>query len=262
MILSKVHKIYTNKKVFFASDFHLGTPNFQKSREREDRIIRWLNEIKPQTEALFLIGDIFDFWFEYKRVVPKGFIRLQGKLAEFTDAGIQVYLFGGNHDMWMFDYFYQELNIPVFHKPQIWLINDQKFYIGHGDGLGPGDHVYKFFKKIFTNQLSRFMFATIHPNWGIGLANYLSRRSRASQDEKESEFLGEKEWLWQYCQEVEQQAHHDYYVFGHRHLPLDLEVGAQSRYINTGDWLKYYTYACFDGESLELKTYKDEALSS
>jgi len=251
------------KKVFFASDFHLGVPNAQKSREREHRILKWLETIKSETQVLFLVGDIFDFWFEYKKVIPKGFVRLQGKLAEWTDEGIPIYFFTGNHDLWMFDYFTEELGVPVFHQPQQFIINNKKLLIGHGDGLGPGDSLYKLLKAVFTNKLAQWCFAQIHPNIGIYLANLWSRKSRMQNDKKgEDEFLGEKEWLWQFCKEKEIEEHHDFYIFGHRHLPLDLEVDKTSRYINLGEWVNYDTYAVFDGESLKLTRFSENTLSS
>jgi UDP-2,3-diacylglucosamine hydrolase len=250
--------LHPSQKVYFASDFHLGAPDWQTSRLREDKIVRWLTQIQADAAAVFLVGDIFDFWFEYRHAIPKGFIRLQGKLAELTDSGIPVVFFSGNHDMWMFDYFKKELNIPIYHQPQTWLINDVKFLIGHGDGLGPGDFTYKIIKRIFRNPICQWLFARLHPNFGIGLASYLSRNSRARNMRKNTDdrFLGEKEWLVQYCTETEAKTHHDYYIFGHRHLPLDLEIAPNSRYVNLGEWLKYDTYAAFDGGQLRLSVFE------
>lgn len=247
-----------DKKVFFASDFHLGTPTHEQSRIREQKIVKWLRSIQHEAGAIFLVGDIFDFWFEYKRAIPKGFARLQGVLAEFTDSGIPVVFFTGNHDLWMFDYFTEELGIDVYHKPHVWTINQKKFYVGHGDGLGPGDRKYKLIKKVFTNKLAQWMFARLHPNFGIGFAGMWSKHSRAKNMTKDDQFFGEQEWLWQYSREIENAEHHDYYVFGHRHLPLDLKVGENSRYINLGEWLHYQTYGCFDGNTLSLKAFEKE----
>jgi UDP-2,3-diacylglucosamine hydrolase len=258
MILAKNFQIPPHKKIFFASDFHLGAPDATQSHLREQRIVRWLDQIKPEAAAVFLVGDIFDFWFEYRHAIPKGFIRLQGKLAELTDAGIPVIFFVGNHDMWMFDYFTEELGILVYRKPQIFTFNDKKFYIGHGDGLGPGDYTYKFLKKVFRNRLCQWLFARLHPNFGIGLASFLSRRSRARNMRKQvdEKFLGEEEWLVQFCKEQEQSTHFDYYIFGHRHLPLDIEINSGSRYINLGEWLTFNTYAYFDGQKTHLVTFE------
>jgi UDP-2,3-diacylglucosamine hydrolase len=202
------------------------------------------------------LGDIFDFWFEYKHAIPKGFIRLQGKLAELRDAGIPIIFFTGNHDMWMFDYFPKELGIPVYHDPVILTHQQQRLMIGHGDGLGPGDKFYKILKKIFSNSIAQWLFARIHPNLGIALAKNWSRRSRIANTKKEEKFYGEEnEFLVAYCKEMERKIHHDYYVFGHRHLPLNLSVGEQSQYINLGEWVHFNTYAEYDGKTMELKTF-------
>jgi UDP-2,3-diacylglucosamine hydrolase len=243
------------KRVYFASDFHLGAPDAARSREREKRIVRWLTEASKDAEHIFLVGDLFDFWFEYKTVVPKGYIRLLGKLAELRDKGIGISVFIGNHDMWMHGYFEAELNIPVYYEPQTYTIGGKEFYIGHGDGLGPGDHGYKFLKKVFRNPVCRWLFSVLHPSLGIGLADYFSRKSRAAAGNSELEqFLGEdKEWLAIYSREILQKQHYDYFIFGHRHLPLDLTVGPNSHYINLGDWLNYFTYGVFDGNTAELK---------
>ncbi len=245
------------KKLYFASDFHLGAPSKKDSLKREMKIVRWLDEIKADAHTIFLLGDIFDFWFEYKHAIPKGFIRLQGKLAEISDSGIPIVFFTGNHDMWMFDYFTKELNIPIYRKPVELEVEGKKLMIGHGDGLGPGDHSYKLLKKIFQSKVCQWLFARLHPNFGIGIANFWSKRSRISNTKKdEDSFKGEKEFLWQYCKDIEAEKHHDYYVFGHRHLPLDLEVGQSSRYFNLGEWVNYYTYGVYDGNSFELITFE------
>ncbi|WP_242923279.1 UDP-2,3-diacylglucosamine diphosphatase [Pontibacter liquoris] len=253
---SPINPLPPGKKVYFASDFHLGVPDATTSRAREQKIVRWLEQVRPDAAAIYLVGDIFDFWFEYKHAIPKGFVRLQGKLAEITDAGIPVFFFTGNHDMWMFDYFPRELNIPIVRQPVSTMYGGKTFYIGHGDGLGPGDHTYKLLKKVFNNKACQWLFARIHPNLGIGVANVWSRKSRISNIKKDEAFLGEDEWLIQYCNEVEADRHHDYYIFGHRHLPLDLPIGSDSRYINLGEWVNYCTYAVFDGETLKLETFE------
>lgn len=247
--------IPAGKEVFFASDFHLGAPDANASKIREQKIVTWLTNIKSRAGAVFLVGDIFDFWFEYASAVPRGYVRLLGKIAEFTDAGIPVYFFTGNHDMWMYDYFPREIGVQVFKKPQIWQINGQKILIGHGDGLGPGDYFYKFLKRVFQNPICQWLFARLHPNFGIGLASFLSRRSRARNLKKggEERFLGEsKEWLLQYCQKTEATQHFDYFVFGHRHLPLVYEIAPNSTYINLGEWFKSCTYAVWRAGKIHL----------
>jgi UDP-2,3-diacylglucosamine hydrolase len=246
-----------NKKIFFASDFHLGVPDYASSLQRERHIIQWLNEIKEEAHSIYLLGDIFDFWFEYKYTIPKGYVRLLGKLAELQDAGIPVILFTGNHDMWMFDYFPKELGIPVYREPALLEVGDQKILIGHGDGLGPGDGTYKVLKKIFNSRVCQWLFARLHPNLGITIANAWSRKSRITNNKRQEKFEGEEgEFLWVYCSELEKSAHHDYYIFGHRHLPLNLKVASDSTYINLGEWVHFKTYAVYDGTKVELKEFK------
>lgn len=245
------------KNIYFASDFHLGAPNYDESLLREKRIVAWLDEIEPTAKEIFLVGDIFDFWFEYKHAIPKGFVRLQGKIAQMTDSGIPVHIFTGNHDMWIFDYLPKELGVALYREPITRTFNGKKFYIGHGDGLGPGDHGYKFLKKVFASKFCQWCFARLHPNFGIWLANKSSKSSRAATAKDDEKFLGEEnEWLAIYSKEILAKEHFDYFVFGHRHLPLELKVGENSTYFNLGEWINYNTYLVFDGEKAELKTYK------
>lgn len=251
-------EISVQKKIYFLSDFHLGAPDEKSSLVREKKLVRFFDSIRHNAAQIFIVGDIFDFWYEYKEVVPRGYVRLLGKLAELTDAGIPIHFFVGNHDMWMHDYFQKELNISVYFEPKVFEFNQKIFYIGHGDGLGPGDHGYKFIKKIFRNPLCQWAFGQLHPTWGIGLANYFSRKSRVKTGNSDEIFLGEdKEWLILYCREILEQKHYDYFIFGHRHFPLDFKLSADSRYINLGDWIRNFTYASFDGKDMELKKWND-----
>jgi len=244
------------KKIYFLSDFHLGAPDHASSLTREKMIVDFLDSIKHDASEIFLVGDMFDFWYEYRQVVPKGYVRLLGKLAELTDAGIQMHFFVGNHDMWMKDYFPKELNIPVYFEPAEFTRNGKKLVVGHGDGLGPGDHGYKRLKKIFRNPLCQWLFGILPPVVGMGIANYMSRRSRAQTGATEEVFLGEeKEWLILYCRDVLKEKNIDFFVFGHRHLPIDYRL-YNSRYINLGDWIRYFTYAVFDGNDMILRSYK------
>lgn len=250
-------QLEVGKKIYFISDFHLGAPDHAQSLIREKKIVQFLDRIEPELGQLFIVGDLFDFWYEYKTVVPKGYVRLLGKLASLTDKGIPVHFFVGNHDMWVDGYFEQELNIPVYYQEKQFEFNGKKFLVGHGDGLGPGDHGYKFIKKVFRNKFCQWLFGALHPSWGIGLANYMSRKSRAATGHSDEVFQGEEnEWLIQYCKAVLQKKNFDYFVFGHRHLPIDFKLNDHSRYINLGDWLRYDSYAVFDGTTLSLEYYK------
>lgn len=244
------------KKIYFASDNHLGAPTRDQSAERERIFVSWLKHVKKDAAAIFLLGDLFDFWFEYKTVVPKGFVRTLGALAEITDSGIPVYFFTGNHDLWMNGYFQEELGIPVFHQPEQFEINSKRLFIGHGDGLGPQDKGYKRMKKVFTNPLAKWFFRWLHPDWGVRLAQYFSVKNKLISGEEDREFLGEEnEWLVQYAKRKLSQDHYDYFVFGHRHLPLEIPLQEDSVYINLGDWISHYTYGVLDGADFRLEHY-------
>lgn len=222
-------------------------------------MVHWLEMARKDAREIFLVGDVFDFWFEYKTVVPRGFVRLLGKIAEITDEGIPVHWFIGNHDMWIFDYIPSELGVTMHNEPVIRTFGNKKFFIGHGDGLGPGDYGYKFIKKVFRNKFCQWLFARMHPNFSIWMANFWSKTSRGVGEEKDRHFLGEEnEWLAIYSREILEKEHFDYFIFGHRHLPLDIQLSADSRYVNLGDWIKYFTYAVFDGSELQLMDYRDE----
>jgi UDP-2,3-diacylglucosamine hydrolase len=244
------------KKIYFLSDFHLGTPDAESSLQREKLIVRFLNEIRSDAHAIFIVGDMFDFWYEYRKVVPKGGVRLLGKIAELSDEGIAVYFFVGNHDMWMRSYFQKELNVPVYFEPREFEFNNKRFLIGHGDGLGPGDQGYKAMKKVFRNPVCQWLFGLLPPFIGVGMANYFSNKSRAATGSSEEKFLGEdREWLLIYSKEELQKKHFDFFVFGHRHLPIDFRLNNNSRYINLGEWINFCTYAVFDGAQMQLKSY-------
>ena len=253
----KTIDVPAGKKIYFSSDNHLGAPTKDLSFPREKKFVAWLDTIKEDAAAIFILGDLLDFWFEYKTVVPKGFTRTLGKLAEITDSGIPVYYFVGNHDLWMNGYFEEELNIPVYHKPQSFLLNGKSFLIGHGDGLGPGDKGYKRMKKVFTNPVSKWLYNWLHPDFGVKLAQYLSVKNKMISGDEDIKFLGEEnEWLVQYCRRKLEQQHYDYFVFGHRHLPLEISLNENATYVNLGDWISYFTYGEFDGSSLSLKKYE------
>ena len=243
-------------KLYFISDTHLGVPNKEDSFQRELLLCRWLDEAGKDASEIFLLGDIFDFWFEYKNVVPKGYVRLLGKIAELTDSGIKIHYFTGNHDMWVFDYFEKELGIVMHREPYIFCYGNKTFLVGHGDGLGPGDKRYKFLKKIFSAKCNQRLFAFLHPRIGLGLATYFSRKSRLSHDTEDQIYLGDdRERLLIYCKETATKIPVDYFIFGHRHLKIDKTVGENSRYINLGEWVHERNYAVFENENLLLKVF-------
>jgi len=249
-------EIPSNKKIYFSSDNHLGAPSQKESLVREKIFIEWLDSIKNDAEIIFLLGDLFDFWFEYKEAVPKGFTRVLGKLAELTDSGIKIYFFVGNHDLWMENYFEEELNIKIFRKPELFIFNSKSFFIGHGDGLGPGDYGYKRMKLILSNTFFIKLFRLIHPDIGIRLGKYLSQKNKLISGTEDLKFKGEdKEWLIQYSIKKLEEEHIDYFIFGHRHLPLVHQLKTKSKYINLGDWITHYTYGVFDGKTFNLRTY-------
>ncbi|NIJ53560.1 UDP-2,3-diacylglucosamine diphosphatase [Dyadobacter arcticus] len=256
----KTINLQPGKRIYFSSDFHLGAPSPASSRDREKLIIQWLESIRHDAQVIFLVGDIFDFWFEYNTVIPKGFVRFLGKLAELSDNGIELILFTGNHDMWMFDYLPKEIGAHIYQDPIHFTFVTERGHktalIGHGDGLGPGDRTYKFLKVIFKSSFFQSLFRLAHPDLGIWIATKWSKGSRiANVNKGEERFLGEdNEWLFQYCKTIEANEHHDFYIFGHRHLILDLQVNAKSRYINLGEWVTQQHYAVFDGEDLTLKS--------
>ena len=245
-------KLNPSKRIYFCSDNHLGSPNRNLSLEREKIFITWLDQIKIDAQAIFFLGDLFDFWFEYKKVVPKGFTRLFGKLAELSDSGIDLFFFVGNHDCWIGNYFEDELGINVFHKKVDLNIDNYNILIGHGDGLGPGDNKYKFLKLLFRNPILKKLFSIIHPDIGISLGSFLSQKNKIlSGNEKvfESE---DKEMLFSYCKDVLKTKYYHFFIFGHRHIPLELDLGNNSKYFNTGDWITHFSYLVYDGNSFNL----------
>jgi UDP-2,3-diacylglucosamine hydrolase len=246
------------KKIYFISDFHLGIPDREKSLEREKKIVRWLDSIRHDAQVLFLMGDVFDYWFEYSEAVPKGYVRLLGKLAELSDSGIELHYFTGNHDMWVFDYFTQEMGIQIHRDTIVKEYNGKSFFLGHGDGLGPSDHGYKLIKSVFANPACQWLFARIHPNTGIRIMKFFSRKSRLATGGDDGEFKGEEnEWLVLFCKDQLARKHFDFFIFGHRHLPLDITLNGSSRYINLGEWLHHCMYAEFDGKDLRLLPYSN-----
>ncbi|GLR18791.1 UDP-2,3-diacylglucosamine diphosphatase [Portibacter lacus] len=246
--------------IYFVSDFHLGTDGKLTSKERERKLVRFLDSITHDAETIYLLGDIFDYWFEYNRVIPKGYVRLLGKLANLKDAGVNIEFFTGNHDIWMFKYFEEELDIPIHREPLFVEHDGKKFILAHGDGLGPGDRSYKMIKKVFTNPFLQKLYSTIHPNIGLRLMRKFSSKSRENSDLEELKFLGaDREWLVQFCESYIEESEIDYFVFGHRHLPIDYKLSNNhSRYINLGDWLNHFSYAKFKNSKLDLLFFENE----
>lgn len=246
----------TGKALYFASDFHLGAPNDAQSREREQYLCAWMEQISADAAAVFLVGDLFDFWFEYRHVVPKGFVRFLAGIAALRDKGIPVYVFTGNHDIWMFDYLEQELGVTIFREPRIFLCAGKKLFVGHGDGLGPGDRKFKILKKIFTFPFFQWLFRWLHPDIGVAVAKKWSEHSRT--DPAVEKFHGEeREWLFQYANKKALESPADYFIFGHRHLALELPIaGTNSTYINLGEWFIHRTYLRFDGTGVKLERFQ------
>ena len=253
----------SGKKLFFASDFHLGIPNTEESLVREKKLVSWLDQIKNEAFEIYLMGDVFDFWFEYKTVIPKGFVRLLGKLAEITDSGVPVHLFRGNHDVWAFDYLKKEVGIQLHRNPQVRIYNDKSFYLAHGDGLGPGDHGYKLLKKVFACPFCQWLFRWLHPDWGARMGLYFSQKSRLANIAKEGRKDNrdqsiEEEMLYQYAKHmINNGFEYDFFIFGHRHLPVKNQISKRSNLIILGDWITNYTYAEFSGDTIKLREYQN-----
>lgn len=245
------------EKIYFASDFHLGAPDQHTSLKREKLICEWLTTAGQDANEIYLVGDLFDFWFEHRFSAPQGYTRLLGKIAELTDNGVNIYLFTGNHDMWMFGYLEKELNVKIYREPILKNFNGKKFLIGHGDGLGPGDKIYKFYKWFFISPFWQWCYARLHPNFSMWLGNSFSKFSRKNKSETDKKFLGEdKEYLIQYCKERLKKEKIDYFIFGHRHLPLQIKLNENSEYINLGEWISYNSYAVYSDGKLELCYFK------
>ena len=242
-----------NDKAYFLGDFHLGSPDKTQSKKREYKILSFLSSIESDLKELFLLGDIFDFWYEYKEVVPKGFTRFLGKISELSDKGVNIHLILGNHDMWVLDYFQKELGINVYDSSIKLKLNNNLLLVGHGDGIGEGDLGYKLLKLIFKNKILKFLFRWIHPDIGVKLGIYLSKRKKI---ETKSYSTINNERIYNYCKKVEDNTHYDYYIFGHSHQPLEKKINNSSRYINVGDWIKNSNYLEVDNKQFQLKIFR------
>lgn len=247
------------KKIYFASDFHLGSDYIEKSTARELKIVRWLDLIQKDASELYLLGDVFEFWFEYKNAIPKGFTRLLGKLAELSDHGIKIHYFTGNHDIWLLDYFKKEMNFEIYFKPVTKEILGKIFFLGHGDALGPGDFGGKFVNALMKNKIATWVFRKIHPDMGIPLGKYFSGLSGIHTKTIQEPFHKEdSESLINFSKSVLKNHKVDFFIFGHRHLALDIPIGEKTRYINLGDWIHLNSYGVYDGITFELKYFEKE----
>lgn len=248
-------------KIYFISDVHLGAPALRNNRERELLFARWLDEIKYDVDELYLMGDIFDFWYEYKKVVPRGFTRIMGRIADLTDRGIPVHFFTGNHDLWVYDYLPAELGVILHRNEIIKEIGGRKFFLAHGDGLDASDSGYKFLKRIFTNRALQWMFSRIHPNGAMAFGHRWSKSSSKAKLKHEDSFSVKNDGMYKYAKGVLENESIDFFIFGHRHLMVDVQMKEKARFILLGDWVKNFSYGVFDGETFELKKYSDLAVS-
>lgn len=245
--------------IYFVSDVHLGAPALKNNREREILFAQWLDEIEADVAELYLMGDIFDFWFEYKKVVPRGFVRILGRIADLADKGIPIHFFAGNHDLWLKEYLTEELGITIHHKQVVKEIRGKKFFLAHGDGLDAGDKGYLFLKKVFTNRLAQWLFARLHPNLGFGIAHKWSSDSRLSKSDYQQEFVVNKDGMYSFATDFLKTNPVDYFVMGHRHRMINEKMDGKARFIILGDWINSFSYGVFDGEKFDLKKYKDKA---
>lgn len=248
-------RLKEGKKIYFASDFHFGIPDYARSRKRELKVCAWLDSIRSDAQQIYLLGDLFDSWMEYKKVVPKGTIRFLGKLAELSDAGIEIIIFTGNHDLWMHGYFEQELNIQVIKSVATFTIEHKIFHLGHGDGVSEKETTYKQMKAILHSPVSQWIYRQLHPDLGLRLADFFSRLGPKHKYEDLEMKSHEEEYQILYANSLLKHKHYDYFIFGHRHIPCSLELNDGATFINLGDWISYDTYAVFDGHSTSLKKY-------
>jgi UDP-2,3-diacylglucosamine hydrolase len=248
-----------SRKTYFASDIHLGSEIFESPKETEKRFVRWLDSIREEVDALYLLGDIFDFWFEYKKVVPRGFTRFLGKIAELSDRGVEIHFFTGNHDIWVFDYLPQETGVIVHKEPLITEMNGKTFYLAHGDGLGDDSRSFRIIRSIFHNRICQILFACFPPRLGIGFAHWWAKHNRKRDIAHPAPYFGEdKEHLVLFAKkQILKYPDIDYFIFGHRHILLDLMLNRKTRMMIIGDWMQYFSYAVFDGEELTLCQYAD-----
>lgn len=243
-------------RIYFVSDMHFGADAFGPSIERERKFVAWLDTIADDARTIYMLGDVFDFWYEYKGVVPRGFTRFLGKIAALSDAGVDIHFFTGNHDIWIFDYLPEELGITVHREPLTTVISGKNFFLAHGDGLGDDSLAFRFIRGFFHNRICQKLFSLIHPSFGVWLAHRWARHSRLKEFSRPVPYLGEeREHLVRFAKRyISEHTETDYLIFGHRHILLDLQLSRRSRMMIIGDWLQYFSYAVFDGRDLTLET--------
>ena len=250
------------KNIYFLSDLHLGARTIADPRAHEKRVVRWLDSIKSEASAIYLMGDILDFWFEYKTVIPRGYTRFLGKLAELSDMGIDMHWFTGNHDIWIFDYIPDELGVTVHHGPEIVTLGGKTFFLAHGDGMDNPPPVFRIIRAVFYNKLCQRLFSGIHPRWSVSFAHRWSSQSR-KKGERYASYQGEQEeYLAVFARKFLQEHSIDYFIFGHRHIMLDLKLTPESRIIILGDWIHHFSFAVFDGKEIWLDRYEEETTTS
>lgn len=246
------------KNVYFLSDAHLGSLAVSHRRMQERRLVNFLDSIKYKAAAVYLLGDMFDFWNEYRTVVPKGYTRFLGKISELTDRGVEVHYFVGNHDLWMGNYLERECGVTLHRDSSVMEIYGKVFYLAHGDGLGSTDRKFRFLRAMFHNRVCQRLFAAVHPRWGIAFGREWARRSRLKRvDGKEPPYMGEeREELVRFSKAyLATHPEVNFFVFGHRHIELDLLLAKQTRLLLLGDWISQFTYAVFDGEHMFMEDF-------
>lgn len=248
------------KCVYFASDAHLGLDLFENPIETERRLVRWMDSIKSTAKAIYFVGDMFDYWFEYRDVVPKGFCRFIGKMAELADSGIEIHLFTGNHDIWMFGYFTKEFGAIIHTQEYITEIDGKKFFIAHGDGLGDPSLSFRILRNFFRNKPCQALYKILHPRLTVPFGYAWSRYNRKKKvGKKGDQYLGEKkEYLVQFAKEHAQSNEIDFYIFGHRHIVLDLLITPTQRVAILGDWIHNFSYGVWDGENFSVEYFLNE----
>lgn len=246
------------KNIYFISDAHLGSWAVDHRRMQERRLVRFLDNIKDKAAAVYMLGDMFDFWYEWKNVVPKGYTRFLGKVSELTDMGVEVHFFTGNHDIWAFDYLRRECGVVMHYEPLTVELYGKEFYLAHGDGMGDPDRKFKLIRSIFHNRTCQWLFShLLHPDWAMSFGLNWAMHSRLKREGAEPPYMGEdKEHLVLYTKEyMKTHPNIDYYIYGHRHVELDLFLTAQTRMMILGDWIGQFTYAQWDGKTLLLDNY-------